>query len=116
MNLLKLDLNWITRMSKRVYVSGPMSIIPGGNLEAFHEASDRLREAGYFVVSPAEMNSVKEQTWEEYLEKDLILLLNCDGIALLPQWEDSRGAKLELAVALKMGKFVLDATTLESLE
>jgi len=35
-----------------------------------------------------------------YVIADLIELLKCDKILLLPNWGDSRGAKIEFAVAL----------------
>jgi hypothetical protein len=97
---------------KRVYVSGPMSGIPLHNEPAFTKASKLLREKGYAVVSPSEMNGTKALTWEEFLIRDLSLLFHCDGIALLPGWEQSRGARLELAVAVKLGLYILDAFSL----
>jgi hypothetical protein len=33
----------------------------------------------------------------------LAVMLQCDGVALLPDWEDSRGAKIEERLAGELG-------------
>ena|ERR1700733_2657257 len=100
---------------ERCYLSGPMSGLPELNIPAFTKAAKDLRAKGFAVLNPAEMNSAKELEWHEYLRADLRLLVECDTIALLPNWDRSRGATLELAVAIKLGMRVIDATTGEDL-
>jgi hypothetical protein len=90
-----------------------MSNLPDNNFPSFMEAAKRLRDGGYYVINPAEMNDSRPLAWEDYLRADLQLLFHCDGIALLPGWEKSRGAKLELAVAIQLGMFVMDAITMQ---
>lgn len=86
----------------RLYISGPMTGIPEWNFPAFNKAADQLRAAGYDVVNPADGGSDNSKSWEDYLREDLRLLLDCDGIALLPGWEKSRGARLEVHVATSL--------------
>ena len=38
----------------RVFISGPMSGIKDYNVHEFSKAAKALREAGYFVINPAE--------------------------------------------------------------
>lgn len=90
---------------KRVYLSGPMSGIADNNFPAFHEWAARLRGQGFDVVSPAEIQEAG--TWELCLRADLRELCTCDAIALMPGWESSKGANLELHVAHRLGMEVM---------
>ncbi|MBN1511866.1 MAG: DUF4406 domain-containing protein, partial [Phycisphaerae bacterium] len=44
------------------------------------------------------------------------LLIECDAVAMLSGWEDSRGAKLEYLLARELALPVLDAETLQPLQ
>ena len=90
---------------KRVYLSGPMTGIADNNFPAFHEWAARLRAQSYDVVSPAEIQEAG--TWELCLRADLRELCTCDAIALMPGWENSKGANLELHVAHRLGMGVI---------
>lgn len=92
---------------KRVYVSGAMSDIADHNFPAFNAAAAELRAAGYEVINPAELNPDTSMTWEECLRVDIRELCTCDAIALLPGWESSKGANLELHVAHRLGLEVM---------
>ena len=89
----------------KLYVAGPMTGYPEHNFPAFQAAAAQLREAGYEVVSPAEQhyNEDLTQPWAWYLKQDIPVMLGCDGVALLPGWGKSRGAKLEQTVADAVG-------------
>lgn len=101
---------------KRVYIAGPMTGYPDCNFQAFHAAAERLAAAGWAVFNPAEnFGGRKDLPREEYLRLDLAALAQCDAIAMLPGWEDSRGAKLEYLVAHEMGCTIIDAVTLQPL-
>lgn len=65
----------------------------------------RLRKDGYEVVSPAEIQEA--ESWELCLRADLREMCTCDAIALMPGWEGSRGANLELHVAHRLGMRVI---------
>ena len=88
-----------------IYLSGPMSGIPEYNFPAFHYWAAELRRQGHTVVNPAEIT--KANTWEGCLRDDLRELCGCDTIALMPGWESSKGANLELHVAHRLGMTVI---------
>ena len=89
---------------KSVYLSGPMTGIPKHNFPAFHDAATELRSMGFRVVNPAEINSVPgANSWEQCLRNDIKALCDCDAIILLPGWEGSRGAHLEVHIAHRVG-------------
>lgn len=87
------------------------------NFPAFHAAAARFRQAGWEVANPAEnFGGRTDLPREAYLRADMVMLAQCDAIALLPGWEDSRGARLEYTVARELGCVVLDAVALRPLE
>jgi hypothetical protein len=86
-----------------VYISGPMTGYEDFNFPAFNEAARLLQQHGYDVVNPAEHGVVEGAEWEDYLRYDLIQLARCTSIVLLPGWEASRGANLEVHVARRLG-------------
>lgn len=113
----------------RVYVAGPMRGIPEFNFPAFHEAAHALRERGHEVFNPAERDNERHgtdiaagnSTGDESIAAkqhgfDLRIALaedadwicrHADAIALLPGWENSKGAKAELALSLALGHEVI---------
>lgn len=86
-----------------VYVSGPMTGLPGLNFAAFNAAAAALRQRGMTVVNPAELNPDPDATWRECMRTDIAALCTCDAIVLLPGWNRSKGALLEHTVAEALG-------------
>ena len=109
----------------KIYLAGPMSGIPQFNFPAFFAAADQLRAAGFDVVSPAEIDnsedkgaalaspdgdnrnltSMNNKTWGDFLARDVKLLADTgiQGVVFLPNWQNSKGAKLEALVGLLQG-------------
>lgn len=93
----------------RLYLSGPMSGKLDLNFPAFHDEAARLRSLGYEVINPAELNPDPTATWHACMRADLKALLDCDTLVLLPGWEQSAGAHLEMHVAHRVGIQILQA-------
>lgn len=97
----------------RLYVAGPMTGKPEWNHPEFDRVTALLREAGYEVVSPAEMDREAPEplgtlSWEEAMKRDIAAICTrVDGIAVLPGHEQSRGARLETLIARKLKMPVL---------
>lgn len=91
----------------RIYLSGPMTGLPEFNFPAFHAAAANLRAQGFEVVSPAEIVPDLTTSWEKCMRADIKALCDCDAIALLPGWEKSKGAHLELHIGHRLGLGVL---------
>jgi len=107
----------------RVYVAGPMRGRPFFNFPAFDEAAAALRAEGHEVFNPADRdrqvhgdevnNSATGNlddiahtgfTLREALEADTSWICrNAEAIALLPEWETSKGATAEYALARALG-------------
>lgn len=82
-----------------LYIAGPMTGLPDYNYDAFHAAQAELHRAGFVVMNPARNGLPMGLQWHQYMRRDLSMLSACNGIALLPGWERSRGARLEVAWA-----------------
>lgn len=88
-------------MTKRIYIAGPMTGHPDFNYPAFHAEAARLRALGYQVENPAE--NPQQGSWQAYMRVAIAQLVKCDAIALLPGWENSRGALIENGLAVSLG-------------
>ena len=99
----------------RLYISGPVTGRLDDNWYAFSEASNALNEAGILAVIPHEfvepgdshetamllcVNELTERTQKRGTRYPVPAF---DGVALLPGWEQSEGARLEKAVAEACG-------------
>lgn len=113
----------------KIYVAGPMRGIPEFNFPAFNTAAALLRSQGHLVFNPAErdnerhgkdisignitgceVTAAKEHGFslrEALADDTKFICLEADAIALLPGWENSKGAKAELALSEALGHKVI---------
>jgi hypothetical protein len=89
-----------------------MTGIENNNADAFHSEAKRLRDLGYEVVNPAELDLGDKATWSDYMRRDLADLLTCSGVATLPNFEKSRGASLEVKIAREIDLWVCESKNL----
>ncbi len=100
----------------RVYVAGPMTGLPEHNYPAFHDAADRWREAGHLVLNPAELDQPDPSApvvhdelalvlASDYYKRDIgaMLQFRVEAVAVLPGWQSSIGAQLEVTCAKAFG-------------
>lgn len=112
----------------KLYVAGPMRGRPQFNFPAFDAAAAQLRGLGHYVFNPAEVDRVTygddladaahngDETTvaashgfdlRRALGGDLAFIAGeADGVAVLPGWRDSKGARAEVATALALGLVV----------
>lgn len=100
----------------KLYISGPMTGLPELNFPAFHAAAAELRALGFEVVNPAELNPDGATPWAQCMRNDIKALCDCDVLALMRGWEQSKGAHLELHLAhrLEIGVVFLKDIIIES--
>jgi hypothetical protein len=93
---------------KRIYISGKITGLPINDVRAkFAEAKKDLEKQGYQAISPLETGIPYSATWETHLVADIILLVGCDAIYMLSDWENSKGATLERNIAEATGKEII---------
>lgn len=85
----------------KTYISGPMTGYPDLNYPAFFAAEEAVRALGHETLNPARHPSQK--SWADYLRLDLADVLAAEQVVVLPGWEASRGAALEVHVAHALG-------------
>ena len=86
-----------------IYVSGPITGREYDAEERFREACRMLGEASYAGIVNPYCSCPPGTPYREAMRRDLRLLLDCDGVALLDGWEESRGCRVEAAVARAIG-------------
>lgn len=86
---------------KKIYISGKITGLPVQEAIAkFRSAAEKIRRFGFEPVSPFDNGLPLEADWAEHMGKDISLLLRCDAIYLLDDYEKSEGARIELCIAL----------------
>lgn len=114
------------------YIAGPMRGYKNYNFDVFNWTAKLLRSRGWEVHNPAE-NDMKFGSQEDvdraiseveqrfptanplklFLRQDLNDILHSDCVFVLPGWQDSQGAIVEVFVARGTGTPVYDFETLE---
>lgn len=102
----------------RVYLAGPMRGIPESNYPLFKTVAQRLREDGHIVFSPVDWDTENHgpggchsESFDlrKALAADLEwICLEAEAVALLPGWQNSKGATAERATAIALGLAVFE--------
>lgn len=93
---------------KRIFVCGPMSGLPKMNYPAFNLRARQLRALGHIVENPAENPIPPGGAWVDYMRMSITQVTRCDSVYVLPGWENSRGASLEVHIARALGLEVIE--------
>lgn len=94
-------------MSK-IYLSGAISVLPiDAARRAFSAAEKVLAAQGWEVVNPMKNGVPVEAPWEVHLAEDVLLLLACKAVYMMRGWRESRGARLEHAIATRVSMRII---------
>jgi hypothetical protein len=115
----------------RVYLCGPMRGYPAWNAAAFDRYAVEWEAEGHTVLSPVardrlggldllaaskEELAAKAGDWvwmRQVITEDVEMICQVDILAVLPGWEASTGATVEVALALFLGLPVYSAVSRE---
>lgn len=87
---------------KKIYISGKITGDPQYK-EKFDYVAAVIEAAGYAPVNPTEVHLEDAATWGDYMRHDIKLLCDCDGVYMLNDWQESKGAKIEHQLAQDLG-------------
>lgn len=102
------------RSSRHVFVNGSMMAPATNRLQAFQRAAEQLRCHGYTVTNPVELAIDNPLSKEACLRSDIVALLACDTVALLPDWHKSNDAQLLTNIAARLGMRIYGVSALLS--
>ena len=92
----------------KIYISGRISGLPIEEVAAkFDETETKLKAQGYEVINPLKNGIPATASWEAHVAMDVLLLMGCGAIYLLPDWGFSKGATLEKNLAELTGKTII---------
>jgi len=94
----------------RLFLSGPMTSVPGWNYFAFQHAAGIWRARGFDVFNPADLFGGRtDRPRREYIRAGVLELVECDVLLQLPGWDASPGARLEYDFARELDLEITDA-------
>ena len=95
-------------MGMKLYIAGPMAGIEQMNYPAFAKATAELRELGFDVLSPHEIDdrfphrahyNDPQEEWLWYMIQCIPMVFEVQMLVLLDGWFNSRGAQIERQIA-----------------
>lgn len=85
----------------KIYIAGKITGDPKYR-DRFRDEAERLEGLGHIVLNPAELPEGMSKA--EYMRICLAMIDCADSVFLLPGWQGSPGARLELAYCRYIGK------------
>lgn len=103
----------------KYYLAGPMRGLFGFNFLGFQYWQRRLEEAGFEIISPADLDrdcgvapdvygKCSIEQFRECMNRDYKAIDQCGALLLMPGWQHSQGVELEIFHATTSGKKVYE--------
>jgi hypothetical protein len=87
---------------KKIYICGKITGMEWGAARAKFEEIEKSLKKEWIVINPIKVCKT-EWAWEQCMIEDFSQILICDAIFIMNNWQDSKGAKIEIAVAKELG-------------
>lgn len=101
-------------MKQTIYIAGKVTGLPIHEVTMlFGDAQKKLQDKGFKVLNPLELVCLHgngfHTDWQTAMKICLRSLTHADAVFLLPNWNDSKGAKLEHLLAGELGIYCTDS-------
>lgn len=90
----------------KIYVSGKISgLVYREAFDKFEHREKQLKIIGFDVINPMKIHNCEDRNkpWEDYMSEDIPELLKCNSIYMQKDWGQSKGARVEYAIAKELG-------------
>jgi len=96
-------------LKNKIYISGKITGINPDTVKAkFNNAEKLLKKQGYTeIINPIYNGIPYNAPYEVHMAMDIILLMGCEVVYLLSDWQHSKGATIEKALAEISGKTLI---------
>ena len=85
---------------KKIYIAGKVTGEPIAECTMkFGQAQKEIESWGFEGINPLAVVGDFQSSWESAMKKCIKALVDCDGMVILPCWQDSPGAKIERQLA-----------------
>jgi hypothetical protein len=91
-------------MKEKVYIAGQITNCPNYE-ELFDDAKVKYESMGYIVINPAELPGGMSPA--DYMRICIPMVDTSDIVVFLPNWINSKGAKIENGYADYIGKRII---------
>lgn len=106
---------------RKIYIAGQISNLPEHEYtHLFQRAEDHLVKQRYHVLNPLKLvpapekpiSEMNEEEKEKFWKKAMGICIEtgvfeCDEVYMLKNWQNSRGARIEFAIAKELGKKII---------
>jgi hypothetical protein len=101
----------------KIYLSGKISGLHDLNKPKFRRYTEVFQVHGWEVfnphsIPPPPFKASEKDEWHYYMRECIKALMDCDIVAVLDDWQQSRGAMIEVQIALDLGMQVVSAYAL----
>ena len=91
-----------------IYIAGKVSGIEIEARVLFKRAEIELLIQGHDVINPMELEHDHDKTWQSYMRECISAMMKADALYLLPNWRESKGARIEVQLAHNLGIKILN--------
>jgi hypothetical protein len=89
---------------QKCYIAGPVSGLDEKEYRAsFRKAEIAVAIMGYEPVNPVELPHNHDKTWLSCMREAITEMMKCDMVYVHGDWEQSRGASIEVQLAKDLG-------------
>lgn len=86
----------------KIYISGRITGMEKEAAELFAKAEQVLLAKNFTPVNPMLLPHNHDKKWVSYMKECLKVMLQCDGLYMLDNWQQSEGALTEWRLAKKL--------------